>query len=133
MWLGDVAYVDNPNNFGPMPTDYIRERLDMTKNAEGYSSLLQKSAIIGVWDDHDFGTNDGGRRFEFKDQNRDIWLDFIDEPSDTERRTQRGTPIHQDYFVTKGDLTVQIILLDNRYENDDDSIWYGSGDVLGED
>ena len=27
VWLGDVAYVDNPRHFGPMPADYIRERL----------------------------------------------------------------------------------------------------------
>ena len=77
-----------------MPPDYIRERFEMTKNAGGYSSLLQKVAVIGVWDDHDYGKNDGGRRFKFKDQNRELWLDFIGEPSDTERRTQRGTPIH---------------------------------------
>ena len=29
-------------------------------------------------------------------------------------------------------MTIHVILLDNRYENDNDS-WYGSGDVLGED
>ena len=60
-------------------------------------------------------------------------MDFLGEPSDSERRVQQGTPIHQDYFVTKGDLTVQLILLDNRFDSDDDSILFGSGDVLGED
>ena len=30
-------------------------------------------------------------------------------------------------------MTIHVILLDNRYENDADSIWHGSGDVLGED
>ena len=94
VWLGDVAYVDNPRHFGPMPPDYIRERLEMTKQASGYSDIEKNSKIIGVWDDHDYGTNDGGGRFQFKDQNRDIWLDFIGEPSDTERRLQKGTPIH---------------------------------------
>ena len=47
-----------------------------------------------VWDDHDYGQNDSGRDFEMKDQNRDLWLDFIGEPEDSERRLQRGTPIH---------------------------------------
>lgn len=86
VWLGDVAYVDNPRHFGPMPVDYIQERFTMTKDAPGYSKLAQNAAIIGVWDDHDFGTNDGGRRFEFREQNRDLWLDFIGEPVDTQRR-----------------------------------------------
>lgn len=30
------------------------------------------------------------------------------------------------------ELTVQVILLDNRYESDDDSLLFGTGDVLGE-
>lgn len=59
----------------------------MTKNAPGYSTLLSKAKVVGVWDDHDFGTNDGGKHFPFKNQNREIWLDFIGEPNDTDRRT----------------------------------------------
>ena len=67
----------------------------MTKeDAPGYPELLSKAKIIGVWDDHDYGQNDSGRDFEMKDQNRDLWLDFIGEPEDSERRLQRGTPIH---------------------------------------
>ena len=34
--------------------------------------------------------------------------------------------------MTKGDLTIQVILLDNRYESDADSMFHGSGDYLGE-
>ena len=130
VWLGDVAYVDNPRHFGPMPPEYIHERFELTKNAAGYSKLLERSKVIGVWDDHDFGTNDGGKNFPFRDQNREFWLDFIDEPSDSERRTQRGSPIHQDYIIKKGEQVIQVILLDNRYEADVDSSG-ASGDYLG--
>ena len=47
---------------------------------------MQNTKIIGVWDDHDMGKNDGGSEFAFKDRNRDIFLDFIGEPKDSERR-----------------------------------------------
>ena len=105
--MGDVAYVDATDIFfGGMPPEYVIERFKRTKEAPGYDALAQKSTIIGVWDDHDYGSNDAGRRFKLKDQNRDLFLDFIGEPSDTERRTQKGTPIYQDYFVTKGDQTI---------------------------
>lgn len=57
--------------------------------------------MIGVWDDHDFGTNDGGRLFEHKKRNRVAFLDFLDEPADSERRLQDDTPIYQDYFIQK--------------------------------
>ena len=67
----------------------------MTKTQPGYQRLLkQTGAVIGIWDDHDFGTNDGDKHFEHKDQNRELFLDFIDEPIDSERRLQEGTPIH---------------------------------------
>ena len=43
IWLGDVAYVDNLDNYldfgGPMPPGYIRERLEMTKSAAGYAKV----------------------------------------------------------------------------------------------
>ena len=57
--------------------------------------------MIGIWDDHDFGKNDGGKELKDKDKNRNLWLDFIDEPADSERRLQTGTTIHQDFFLTK--------------------------------
>ena len=85
VWLGDAAYIDSPQDFSPMPATYIKERFQMTKDVPGYQALLKQSKIIGVWDDHDFGTNDGGKDFEFKDQNRELFLDFIDEPAQSER------------------------------------------------
>ena len=66
VWLGDVAYTDHPLHFAPMGVDYIQERLDQTRNALGYSKLAEGTKIVGVWDDHDFGTNDGGRHFPHK-------------------------------------------------------------------
>lgn len=78
--------------------------------------------MIGTWDDHDYGINNGDRDFKGKDTIRNLWLDFIDEPAGSERRTQKNTSIHQDYFIMKtlGDteITVHVILLDNRYEYD---------------
>ena len=75
-----MAYVDHPEHFGPMDPEYIRKRFQMTKSASGYAKLLERSRVIGVWDDHDFGTDDGGKHFAFKERNRDLWLDFISEP-----------------------------------------------------
>ena len=56
--------------------------------------MAEKTKIIGMWDDHDFGSNNEGIDFSLKHQNRDLFLDFLDEPATTERRLQRGTPIH---------------------------------------
>ena len=93
-----------------------------TKGTSHYRKFSEKIKTIGVWDDHDFGVDNGGKEFAQKDKIRKLWLDFIDEPSDSERRTQVRSTIHQDYFFTKKvnglDIKVHIILLDNRYEFD---------------
>lgn len=58
-------------------------------------------------------------------------MDFVKEPADSERRTQTGTGIFQDYFITKRvggeDVHIHMILLDNRYSYDKKRI-----DLLGE-
>jgi alkaline phosphatase D len=42
--------------------------------------------VIGTWDDHDYGVNDGDINYINKHLMRDIFLDFVDEPDDSERR-----------------------------------------------
>jgi alkaline phosphatase D len=42
--------------------------------------LSNTSRIIGVWDDHDYGENNGNINNRVKHQMRDIFLDFIEEP-----------------------------------------------------
>ena len=90
--------------------------------------MADNSVVIGVWDDHDMGVNDGDQSYEFKHRNREIYLDFIGEPADSERRLQNDTAMHQDYFVSAGEATYHIILLDVRYEYDK-----SSGDKFGDD
>ena len=50
--------------------------------------------VIGVWDDHDFGVNDGGKEFPLKKDIRPLFLDAIGEPQGTPRRLDSDSPIH---------------------------------------
>jgi alkaline phosphatase D len=43
--------------------------------------------VIGVWDDHDYGSNNADKYFEYKDLTRELYLDILDEPKDSLRRT----------------------------------------------
>ena len=85
--------------------------------------------MIGIWDDHDYGINDGGQDFKLKDQVRNMFLDFLDEPNDSIRRMDRNSTIHQNYIIMdkKNNFKVNIILLDNRFSYDKES-----NDRLGE-
>jgi alkaline phosphatase D len=69
-----------------MPADYVRERFTITKSNKYYAKMAENTKIIGIWDDHDFGSNNEGKDFSLKHQNRDLFLDFVDEPAASERR-----------------------------------------------
>jgi alkaline phosphatase D len=41
----------------------VKSRFDQTKNNKAYKELMQRTKIVGVWDDHDYGKNDAGITF----------------------------------------------------------------------
>ena len=73
--------------------------------------------VIGIWDDHDYGINDGGDEFELKHVAREMIMDYLEEPLNSERRLEKEEAIHQDYVIwdNKGEFMIHIILLDNRF------------------
>lgn len=56
-------------------------------NYVDYQELLKegKTKIIGVWDDHDYGKNNGGLEYQRKNEMRKLYLDFIEEPLNSSR------------------------------------------------
>jgi alkaline phosphatase D len=53
----------------------------MTLADPEYRKLIDSGIpIIGIWDDHDFGTNNGGMEFPRKGNYREMFLDFMGEP-----------------------------------------------------
>jgi len=99
------------------------------KNSPPYVKLRETTNIIGVWDDHDFGLNNAGASFKHKDLTQQLWLDFMDEPADSPRRTRKG--VYESYYI--GDSSkIKVILLDVRYFKQDTSILKPNGtDLLG--
>ncbi|OWZ21328.1 hypothetical protein PHMEG_0004135 [Phytophthora megakarya] len=141
IWMGDNIYADvkelgEPRPF-PIPprkmfVEATREELIRRYNKllanEDYVSFVNNTPIIGIWDDHDFGINDGGKHFPNRDDSQQIFLDFIHEPKDSPRRKQQG--IYTSYTVGEGDRTIKFILVDNRYHRDDYST--KDGNLLGD-
>jgi len=72
---------------------------------------------VGVWDDHDYGVNDGDSTNPFRVDQKQVYLDYLEEPEDSQRR-RRGDQhgIYQYYRVEKGGIKVLIVLMDVRYE-----------------
>ena len=99
------------------------------KKSYAYEKLLNSTAVVGIWDDHDYGLNDGDKNFVHKEESKDIWLEFIGEPADSIRRKRSG--IYTSYTLGPKDKQVKLILLDNRSFRDPKRIL--TGDSIGED
>ena len=72
--------------------------------------------FLGIWDDHDYGINDGDRRYEYREESQSIFLDFFNVSKNDPRRFRRGT--YHSHVLRKNGLLVKLFLLDVRYHRD---------------
>ncbi len=131
--LGDNVYADKMN-FEKMTAAY-----DIHKNSPGYTELKKVSEIYGVWDDHDYGSNDGGVNHMGKDSAQIALLNFLDIPPNDPLRSQQG--VYQSHDLVSEGKLIKLLLLDTRYYRDTlyaDTLSKAryfpneSGDILGE-
>lgn len=76
-----------------------------------FAALRAKTPILATWDDHDFGPNDSGGGFGFKQRSEQIFEAFWD-ASDT-AKSRPG--IYDSVIAGPEGQRVQIILLDTRF------------------
>jgi hypothetical protein len=74
---------------------------------------------MGVYDDHDFGWNNGNGRLPHKSEFKEMFLDAVGEPHDSPRRgATRG--LWYKYTLNEGvdGGDIDVFLLDERYERE---------------
>ncbi|WP_158970567.1 alkaline phosphatase D family protein [Paraglaciecola sp. L3A3] len=106
--LGDNIYGDT-EDMAVLTAKYAKQW-----QQPGMQTMLQNTPMVGIWDDHDFGVNDGGAEYPQKEASRQIMLDYFKEPKDSIRRT-REAGIYTSYIFGKAPMRVQIILPDLRW------------------
>ena len=93
------------------------ERLDAAYAAQaaqpGFAQLRASVAHLAIWDDHDYGQNDGGAAFAHKAASKEAFLRFWGIAQDDARR-QHGGLYHAALSGPPG-RRVQVILLDTRW------------------
>lgn len=135
IWLGDNIYGDTED------MSVMRRKYDLQKSHSNYQELLSKTEVIGIWDDHDFGVNDGGKEYPMKDQSKEELFRFLDVKVNHPARNRKGA--YQSYTYNSQIGKLKVILLDTRYFRDSlkwknpgtpqkQSIVNETGDVLGE-
>lgn len=111
IWAGDIIYTDTDD------MQLMRKNYQKMKNNAAYRYFKDSISVLGVWDDHDYGMNDGGAYYAKKDSAQQMFLDFFDLDPDDARRRQKG--IYFSKLYETGENSVRIILLDTRYFRSD--------------
>lgn len=121
IWMGDIVYANTRDS------TEIRRAYRQQLSQPGYRDLLKACPVVGIWDDHDFGENDAGGNYPLKDVSQQMLLDFLQEPTDSPRRNQRG--VYTALDIKRDGMTIRIILLDVRYFRE---VPGPHSDILGE-
>jgi len=106
IFLGDNIYANTRD------INVMRAKYAQLAAKPGFQKLRRSVPIIAVWDDHDYGENDAGADFPLRNQAREVFLDFWQEPLNSLRRQRDG--IYTSYTVGPPGQRVQIILPDLR-------------------
>ncbi|MFM7396990.1 MAG: alkaline phosphatase D family protein [Gammaproteobacteria bacterium] len=114
MMLGDNVYADSVGirDVGPDLVE-MRRAYSALGTQPGFRDLRSKVPLLAVWDDHDYGLNDGGEENPIKVEAKAIFADFFDVPVADPMRARDG--IYRAAIYGPPGRRVQIILLDTRW------------------
>jgi alkaline phosphatase D len=104
--LGDNIYADTTDQA------VFRAKYALLAAMPGFAQLRQTIPLFATWDDHDYGTNDGGAGFSAAAVAQTEFCDFFQVPATSPRRTTPG--VHSCVLAGPPGKRVQIILLDTR-------------------
>ena len=108
IFLGDNVYGDQQSGeLDKLIKAYKKQKTKIP------SWLTEDKKILAIWDDHDYGKNDGGGNYKNKEEAQTLFLDFWKIPKQDPRRTRKGI-YFEDTQIIEG-KSVQIIGLDTRY------------------
>lgn len=107
IWGGDNIYADTDD------MTILKAEYNKQLNDEHYKQLVETTKILGTWDDHDYGLNDGGEEFKMKKESQKEFLDFMGVSQNDERRDREGVYHVEEIKTSNG--TIKILVLDTRY------------------
>jgi alkaline phosphatase D len=110
VWLGDIIYADT-SDMRALAAHYKK-----LKTTPDYKKMRAKTQVIGVYDDHDYGVNDGCSDYPMKKGAKKCLMDFMDVPMNSVIRKREGA--YSSYTFGKGAQRIKVIVMDTRYFRD---------------
>ncbi len=105
---GDNIYASR-NDDKPIINQYLK----LNKIAE-FRAFREQTPILATWDDHDYGQNDGGFDNPFKEEARQVFLNYWGYLKQTLPPHQKA--IYHSRMFGEKNKKIQIILLDTRWD-----------------
>jgi alpha-galactosidase len=104
--LGDNIYADTSD------PAVFRQKYALLASVPGFTKLRQSTPLLATWDDHDYGTNDGGAGFFGAAAAQKEFCDFFQVPATSPLRSTPG--VYHCVNLGPDGKRVQVILLDTR-------------------
>ncbi|MBK0393138.1 alkaline phosphatase D family protein [Ramlibacter algicola] len=105
---GDNVYCEMP-----FTRERLREAYAQASTSAGLRRVRETIPHLAIWDDHDYGQNDGGADFAGKQVAKEEFLAYWNVPANDARRQREGLYTSQ-AFGPPGQR-VQVIVLDTRW------------------
>ena len=107
IFLGDNVYGDTPSgSLRKMKSAYDKQKKVLP-------DFLDDISIFSIWDDHDYGINDGGADYRFKRKAQELYIDFWDIPKEDDRSNRDGIYFSKNEIFF--DKKFKFIFLDTRF------------------
>ena len=110
LMIGDNVYGDSERE----DLKELREAYD--KQRQNFDSFNFNFPFEAIWDDHDYGLNDAGKEYAYKENAEQLFLDFWNVPQDDVRRSRPG--LYFEWLENIEGSTVQMLFLDTRFFRD---------------
>ena len=129
VFLGDNVYGDLPSG------SLIKMKYAYKKQGSILPEFLDQMEVYPIWDDHDFGINDGGGDYKLKKDAKKMFLDFWEIPKNDIRYKREGIYFSDEKIFF--DKKFKLIFLDTRYfrskliKENDTYIKNEDGTILG--
>jgi alkaline phosphatase D len=87
LFLGDAIYADTDGKTAWNVTEkQLRGEWNRLADKPEFQAVRAKIPFMAVWDNHDYGTHNGGAEFTLKEASKSAFLDFFGEPTDSPKR-----------------------------------------------
>lgn len=109
----DLFLMIGDNVYGDTEREDLKElKLAYKKQKINFDRMKLDFPFEAIWDDHDYGLNDAGSNYPYKENSKELFLNFWNVPMEDIRRSRPG--LYHDLSINIGETTLQIIFLDTR-------------------